>query len=183
MVSHHFTGRVVVLLLVVTVVGVAGCGPVQEPLAEESLVSKIDAIQALTRDAPDEVVRGRVERFAEDMAGRRIRVEAAVVTHPYVLSDRPDVYFGVDYDPQNYVRLEAVAPDRFRRLRRHRHWVSAVRSIGDRQLEFEIAVSRRVYERLERGKPITFEGTVEGVVRGRNVFCVADTVELDATRG
>lgn len=182
MVSYHVTSRAAVLALV-AVVGAAGCGPVQAPLAEESLVSRIDAIQKLTRDAPDEVVRGRVERFAEDMAGRRIRVEAAVVTRPYVMSDRPDVYFGVDYDPQNYVRLENVAPDRFRRLRRHRHWVSAVRSVGDRQLEFEIAVSRRIYERLERGQPISFEGTVEGVVRGRNVICVANTVELDARTG
>lgn len=182
MVSHHVTSRSFVLVLV-AVVGAAGCGPVEEPLAEDSLASKIDAIQKLTRDAPDEVVRGRVERFAEEMAGRRIRVEHAVVTHPYVVSDRLDVYFGVDYDPQNFVRLESIAPDRFRRLQRHRHWVSAVRSVGDRQLEFEIAVSRRIYERIERGEPITFEGTVEGVVRGRNVFCVADTVELDATRG
>lgn len=181
MVRHHIMRRVSVVVAVVFVS--TGCGPVPEPLAEESLVSKIDAIEKLTRDAPDEVVRGRVERFAEEMAGRRIRVEAAVVTHPYVRADRPDVYFGVDYDPHNYVLLENVAPDRYRRLGRHRHWVSAVRSFGTRQLEFEIAVSRGVYEQLERGQSISFVATVEGVVRGRNVFCVADTVKLGTSRG
>lgn len=182
MVSQGVMGRVVVVA-VVAAFGLVGCGPVEQPLAEDTLVSKIDSIEKLTRDAPDEVVRGRVERFAEEMAGRRIRVESAVVAHPYVRSERPDVFFGVDYDPQNYVRLEQVAPDRYRRLGRHRHWVSVVRNLGGRQLEFEVAVSRRVYERLERGQQISFVGTVEGVVRGRNVVCVADTVEVGTTRG
>ena len=177
MVTNLSVSRAVVLGIVAAAFA-TGCGPAPVPLGEDSLVAKIDSIEKLTRDAPDEVVRGRVERFAEDLTAHRIRIESAVVSSPYVRTARPDVYFGVDYDPQNYVYLENVAPDRYRRLRGYRHWVSAVRSTGDRQLSFEVAVSRRVYERLRRGQPITFEGTVAGVVRGRSVFCVADTVEI-----
>jgi hypothetical protein len=170
-------------MLVATIVAAAGCGPAPEPIAEDVLVGKIVAIGELTRDAPDEVVHGRLTRFAEDMTRRRIRVESAVVSKPYVRSSSEEPFFGVDYDPQNFVFLADVAPDRSRRLRRHRHWVSAVRTFEDRVLSFEVAVSRRVYERLERGQTISFEGSVAGVIRGRNVVCIADAVEVGPARG
>lgn len=180
MVIHQFSRRWVGVAIVL--VG-AGCAPTPEPIPEDELVGKIVAIGELTRDAPDEVVHGRLTRFAEDMTRQRIRVESAVVSKPYVQSSVEEPFFGVDYDPQNFVFLADVAPDRSRKLRRHRHWVSVVRSFDDRVLAFEVAVSRRVYERLERGQTISFDGQVAGVIRGRHVVCIADAVEVGPTRG
>jgi hypothetical protein len=117
-----------------------------------------------------------LETFARRAVRRPIEVSGALVSSVYERGPdwRTRPYFALSYDRETYVYLETIAPDFQADLASHRHWASVGKTVSDRQLMFELAVSEKDFELLEPRCRIDFTCELAAVIRGgKSVYCRA----------
>jgi hypothetical protein len=86
----------------------------------------------------------------------------------------------VNYDQNDHLFLSDIDPPLHELLENHRHWVSVVKTYPSRQLSYELPVDEHAFERLEKGREVTFSCRIAALIRGKSVYCIP--VELDFSR-
>jgi len=150
------------------------CGALREPLDTDRLTRRIEALENELARVPQPLRRPLVESFARELAGRRLRIDAATVMIVYrrdpPWKNRP--YFSVAAFPEDRVELSDIAPDLRESIATHLWWASAAEMVRGRQLMFELAVDEATHQKLEAGCRLTTECDLLGVIRGgRSVYC------------
>ena len=151
------------------------CG--RQPLEDLVLLQRMDALQESTRGKTREQAREILEEFAREHSGAELSVSGAIVAATYIRDNPTNLYFGLNYNPDDHLYLSEIAPPHDGFIRHHRHWASVVKTYPDRQLSFELAIDESTYRRLRPGEVISFTCKIAAVIRGKSVYCIPKIIE------
>lgn len=149
----------------------------RQPLDDLVLLQRMDALQDSTRGQGRAPAREILEKFAHEHSGAELRVTGAIVAATYIRDNPTDLYFGLNYDPDDHIYLSEIAPAHDGIIRSHKYWASVVKTYPDRQLSFELAIDEPAYQRLQPGHVISFTCEIAAVIRSRSVYGIPISIE------
>jgi len=167
--------RVKKLIVFAVILTVISCS--RQPLDDLALLQRMDSLQESTQEKERGAAREVLREFAHELSGAGLRVDHAIVAATYTREKPTNLYFGLNYDPDDHIYLTEIAPSHDRLIRHHVHWASVVKTYPDRQLSFELAIDEASYRRLQPGQVISFTGEIAAVIRGKSVYCIPISIE------
>jgi hypothetical protein len=143
----------------------------------------MDALQESTGGQGRAPAQDILKEFANEHSGAELRVIGAIVAATYIRDNPTNLYFGLNYDPNDHIYLSEIAPAQDGFIRPHVYWASVVKTYPDRQLSFELAIDEPAFQRLQPGQVISFTCEIAAVIRGRSVYGIPISIELVDANG
>ncbi len=155
---------------IMALVCVSACSPA--PMSDLELVKGIEDFELAMDDQSREIVQELLRAYASTFKGQVVNVQSAVIASRYTRENPSKIYFGVNYNLNDYVFLSEIDPPLHDFLENHQHWVSVVATYPTRQLSYELPIDEHTFEQLEGGQVVTFSCRIAALIRGKSVYCV-----------
>ncbi|MEJ2580582.1 MAG: hypothetical protein P8127_02925 [Acidobacteriota bacterium] len=164
------------VMAVAVVMLAASCN---SPMTDIELMADIEEFETAIEGQPRDTVQTLLRAHAHRFLGQEISVTSAVVASTYTRENTSNIYFGVNYDPNDHIFLSELDPSLHESLENHQYWVSVVRTYPSRQMSFELPVTELTFKQLEQGMNISFSCRIAALIRGRSVYCTPTEITLN----